>query len=544
MTLFSFLLFLSLYLITSSQASTPRSCRCFPGDPCWPSPQQWREFNRTLDGKLISTIPIGSVCHTSNPFTPYDPQACTELLSTWGFPETHYQSTSSPMAPWFANFSCSPFFPADSPCTIGPLPRYAVRASNVEDIRKTVRFTTRHNIRLVIRNTGHDYLGKSTGAGAVSIWTHHLKDIDFLHYTSPRYTGPAMRLGAGVQGMEAMAAAHGHGMVLVTGNCPSVGITGGYTQGGGHGQLVSRFGLAADQVLEWEVLTAAGKVVVASPSRNSDLYWALCGGGGGTYAIVLSMTVKVHPELRTSAATLSFTSAGVSGDTFWTVIREFITGILPLIDAGGVAVWLATATSFAVTPVTIPGGDINKLEGGLRSTVDMLQHYNMPYSTYIPFPNPYTSAQHQQKHRLRHSRIPFLLDQLPRDEPTEQYHRIPTRRPPDATINNRNQPNGSNRGPTNNNTPRSRCIRNIIECVSRDTTRQRRQPSMAEYRHSLYTRNVSISLIHRPDPKQLTITKKTFRLYRSRGRYREPETHDQHPCAASRSPKSQWWCLS
>lgn len=93
-------------------------------------------------------------------------------------------------------------------------------------------------------------MGKSTGAGAVSIWTHNLKDIDFLQYKSARYTGPAMRLGAGVQGMEAMAAAHRHGKVLVTGNCPSVGITGGYTQGGGHGQLVSRFGLAADQVLE------------------------------------------------------------------------------------------------------------------------------------------------------------------------------------------------------------------------------------------------------------------------------------------------------
>ncbi|RJE17854.1 isoamyl alcohol oxidase [Aspergillus sclerotialis] len=298
------------------------------------------------------------------------------------------------MAPWFANFSCSPFSPPDTPCTVGPLPWYAVNASNAEDVRKTVKFTTTHNIRLVIRSTGHDYLGKSTGAGAVSIWTHHLKDIDFLHYHSPRYTGPAMRIGAGVQGMEAMADAHCHGIVLVTGNCPTVGITGGYTQGGGHGQLVSRFGLAADQVLEWEVLTASGKVLVASPSRNSDLYWALCGGGGSTYAIVLSMTVKVYPELRTTAATLSFTSAGVSGDTFWSVIREFITGILPLIDAGGVAVWLATETLFTVTPVTIPGGDMNQLEGGLRSTIDMLKHYNMTYNYDIrEFPSFWASYQ-------------------------------------------------------------------------------------------------------------------------------------------------------
>ena len=54
-----------------------------------------------------------------------------------------------------------------------------------------------------------------------------------------------------------------------------VGVPGGYTQGGGHSALSTSFGLAADQTLEWEVVTAGGKLVTASRTQNADLYWAL-----------------------------------------------------------------------------------------------------------------------------------------------------------------------------------------------------------------------------------------------------------------------------
>jgi hypothetical protein len=78
------------------------------------------------------------------------------------------------------------------------------------------------------------YLGKSTGAGALSIWTHNMKSIEFLNYTSRGYTGPAAKLGAGVQAFEAYDAAAKIGLKVLGGECPTVGIVGGYTQGGGH----------------------------------------------------------------------------------------------------------------------------------------------------------------------------------------------------------------------------------------------------------------------------------------------------------------------
>lgn len=111
-------------------------------------------------------------------------------------------------------------------------------------------------------NTGHDFNGKSTGPGALSLWTHNLKDIEFKDWSDKHYTGKAVKMGAGVQGFEINKAAFDKGLQVVTGSCPTVGVAGGYSQGGGHSALTSAHGMAADQVrphdrhqLEWIKLT-------------------------------------------------------------------------------------------------------------------------------------------------------------------------------------------------------------------------------------------------------------------------------------------------
>ena len=134
---------------------------------------------------------------------------------------------------------------------------------------------------------------KRPGSGAVSIWTHHMKQIDFVDYTSTYYTGRAAKVGAGVLGIDAYKAAHDQGLVAIGGNCPTVGLAGGYTQGGGTSPLTSRFGMAADQVLEWEVVPGAGELLRTAPDENEDLYLALAAGGGGTYGVVVPMTSRV-----------------------------------------------------------------------------------------------------------------------------------------------------------------------------------------------------------------------------------------------------------
>lgn len=357
------------------------TCRCFPRDDCWPTEHEWNVFNQTLGGKLIATTPIASVCHL-DPFAAYDAQKCADLQSVWGFPQTHFQTSSSIMAPFFANQSCEPFLPKSAQCVIGSYIQYAVNAGGASDYQKTIEFTKKNNIRLVIRNTGHDYIGKSTGAGAVGIWTHNLRNIEILDYHSPHYTGKAMKMGAGVQVFEADEAAHAQGLVVVGGNCQTVGIAGGYTQGGGHGPLASKFGLAADQVLEWEVVTGTGELLTASQSKNSDLYWALSGGGGGTYGVVLSMTSKAYPDLQVAAANLTFTNEGVSQDTFYNAAQTFISNLPAVLDTGAVSIWLLTNTTFMMTPTTAPGLTKAKLQDLLSPVIAKLDHSHIKYGKF------------------------------------------------------------------------------------------------------------------------------------------------------------------
>jgi hypothetical protein len=367
--------------LSIANSSNSPVCRCMPQDPCWPNDDRWDHFNTTIAGKLIATIPIASPCHLDL-FTPYNKTQCAQLHSDWGFPATHYETSSSIMASTYTNNSCNPFSSKHVPCTIGNYIQYAVNATEARHVQKSIHFAKRHNIRLVIRNTGHDLLGKSTGAGALGIWMHHMKNISIVDYNSSYYTGKAMKIGAGVQSFEASSAASRAGVVVVGGNCPTVGLAGGYSQGGGHGQLVSQFGLAADQVLEWEAVLADGRLVVASPFQNSDLYWALSGGGGGTYGVVISMTSKAYPELQTVSGNLSFSDTGISRTTFFAGVEMF-TSLLPSIgDAGGASVWWLTNNSMSTTPTTIPRGTEALYNSLFDPLIRFFKKNGMQYSTY------------------------------------------------------------------------------------------------------------------------------------------------------------------
>ena len=364
------------------QSNRPDGCRCFPGDVCWPSAAEWHAFNQTVGGKLVQNIPLASVCRKAG-YGTYSAAECEDLKSKWFFPETHLSSIGSIMAPLFTNDSCNIFAPEDAPCTLGGLPSFAVNASCTSDFQETIAFVRRHNIRLVIRNTGHDYNGKSSGVGSLAIWTHHMKDQQLVNYESPSYTGKAVKMSAGVEVAESYAFAQSHGLVSVGGDCPTVGVVGGWTQGGGgHGPGVSRFGLGADQALEWEVVTGTGEVIVANREKNRDLHWALSGGGGGTYGVVSSLTVKVYPDLTSSAATLSFASRGTDDDTFWDVIHTWQASLLNITRNGCFAIWVISLRGFELIPANCPGLSKSETRVLFELTLANLEQSGIQYSEY------------------------------------------------------------------------------------------------------------------------------------------------------------------
>jgi hypothetical protein len=113
--------------------------------------------------------------------------------------------------------------PTDNPngnCTLGGYPSYSINVKNVAQIQLGINFARNLDLRLVIKNTGHDYIGKSSGAGALNLWTHNLKDIRFINnYKNPEYSGPAFKAGAGVQGFEILEAARDNEVTVLAGIC-------------------------------------------------------------------------------------------------------------------------------------------------------------------------------------------------------------------------------------------------------------------------------------------------------------------------------------
>ncbi|KAJ4379551.1 hypothetical protein N0V86_004732 [Didymella sp. IMI 355093] len=214
---------------------------------------------------------------------------------------------------------------ANGTCTQGGYSEYAVKIENVAQIQLAVNFARSLNLRLVIRNTGHDYNGRSVGKGALSIWTHALKEIQYVeNYKSSAYSGPVFKVGAGVQGFELLQAADKYGVSAVAGICPTVGVFGGYSTGGGHSPLMQLFGAGSDQIVALELVLANGRFVTATQSVNSDLYWATLGGGGGTFGVITSAVVKVHPKVPVTVSSWTvMTSETVSADAFWELVKFF-----------------------------------------------------------------------------------------------------------------------------------------------------------------------------------------------------------------------------
>lgn len=230
------------------------------------------------------------------------------------------------------------------------------------------------------------FLGRSTGAGALAIWTNHLKNIEFLDWSDDLYQGDAIKFGAGILGYEATEAAHSRGLVVVGGECPTVGLAGGYTQGGGHSALTTSFGLAADNTLEFEVVTAAGELVKASRAENPDLYFALSGGGPGTFGVVISLTVRAHADATVGGATLQLASAYTTPDKFYDAVAKFHSLLPTMVDQGAMVVYYVVSSVLMVNPVTV-----------YNSTGDFVRDEVLaPFTAYldasgIPYQASYTS---------------------------------------------------------------------------------------------------------------------------------------------------------
>jgi FAD/FMN-containing dehydrogenase len=175
---------------------------------------------------------------------------------------------------------------------------YAVAAKSTADVVAAVNFARRYNLRLVVKGGGHSYQGTSGSPDSLLVWTRHMNDIalhpDFVAQGCTEAPQPAVTIGAGAMWIDAYDAVTTRGGRYVQGGgCTTVGVA-GLVQSGGFSNFSKGYGTAAAGLLEAEVVTADGKVRIANACTNPDLFWALKGGGGGSFGIVTRLTLRTR----------------------------------------------------------------------------------------------------------------------------------------------------------------------------------------------------------------------------------------------------------
>lgn len=252
-----------LLLATVSAQSDASTCRCTPQQKCWPSQSEWTSLNETIDGNLAAVRPIAAVCHEG---PEQDAEACEEVtsLST----NSTWRATQPGALQWTNwetwpehNESCYLDTDPSLPCEQGRVSLYSVKAKSAAHIQAGVRFAKQHNLRLAIKNSGHDFLGRSSAPESLQIFTNGMRGIhiveDFVPAGANASHGQAVTMDAGTSLQEMYAALREKNKIAVGGASHTVGVAGGYIQGGGHSFLGPWKGMASDNALEFTVVTAA-----------------------------------------------------------------------------------------------------------------------------------------------------------------------------------------------------------------------------------------------------------------------------------------------
>ncbi|KAH7921694.1 FAD-binding domain-containing protein [Leucogyrophana mollusca] len=289
------------------------NCRCVYGETCWPSSSQFAQLESVLSQPLIYPRPTAAVCYpASNPSG-----NCSGLAATWTDGNWRSDQPGTMEAPNFETYTfkngtisaCYTNTTLDVPCGQGSVPVVGIDARGPADIQAAVQFAVKHDLRLVVKNTGHDYLGRSAARGAFVVWTHNMKNITYNATFVPQgapsnETYDALTVEAGVQWHEAYAAINAQGRMMVGGISVggSVGAAGGWVLGGGHSVLSPTYGLGVDNAIEMSVVLSTGEHLVVNSYQHPDLFWAMRGGGGGTYGILTSVTYRTYPSLPVQTA--------------------------------------------------------------------------------------------------------------------------------------------------------------------------------------------------------------------------------------------------
>jgi FAD/FMN-containing dehydrogenase len=233
----------------------------------------------------------------------------------------------------------NPFFVGDQPeltQTSGWLDAWSSRpsawvvaAQRTEDVVAAVEFARANRLRLVVKGGGHSYQGTSDAPDSLLVWTRAMNGIELHDAFVPADCAgivapqPAVSIGAGAMWIDAYDAVTTRGGRYVQGGgCLTVGVA-GLVQSGGFSNFSKAYGTAAAGLLEAEVVTADGRVRLVNARRDPQLFWALKGGGGGSFGVVTRLTLRTR-ELPETCGGLFGTIKASSDEAYRALIARML----------------------------------------------------------------------------------------------------------------------------------------------------------------------------------------------------------------------------
>ena len=300
-------------LRTAARAADPvrPTRRVRSSDPSWPSAASWEQLNHDVGGHLIKVQSPLAACGDGS-----DSTSCQELFENLKNPYfIGDQPGLTQSSGWVDAWTSAPS-------------AYAVAARNTADVVAAVNFARENNLRLVVKGGGHSYLGTSNAADSLLIWTRAMNGIvphdAFVGQgcAGAEVPQPAVTVEAGAMWVDVYdAVTTKAGGYVQGGGCVTVGVA-GLIQSGGFGSFSKNYGTAASWVLEAEIVTADGAVRIANACTNPDLFWAIKGGGGGSFGIVTKLTLRTH-ELPLLFGGALLTIKAMSDAAFRQLIEQF-----------------------------------------------------------------------------------------------------------------------------------------------------------------------------------------------------------------------------
>ncbi|TQK43623.1 FAD/FMN-containing dehydrogenase [Streptomyces sp. SLBN-118] len=177
-------------------------------------------------------------------------------------------------------------------------PAVIAQCESGPDVARAVRFGRENDLEIAVRGGGHSVAGMALTDGGIVV------DLRRIHTVVVDPQSRAARIGGGATMSHLDRATQPHALATTGGRASTTGV-GGFTLGGGSGWLERKWGLACDNLIAVELVTADGDTVHASADENQELFWALH-GGGGNFGVATAITLQLHPLPAMSIAMLLF----------------------------------------------------------------------------------------------------------------------------------------------------------------------------------------------------------------------------------------------